>query len=66
MWEQAQKIIDLLVFIAWKVDKYGVFSGPYFPVFGLNTGKYRPEKNSAMLNIFSKIYEKFVLENLTS
>ena len=29
-----------------KVSKYGVFSGPYFPVFGLNTGKYVPEKNS--------------------
>ena len=28
----------------WKVPKYGVFSGPYFPVFGLNTGKYGPEK----------------------
>ena len=25
---------------AWKVSKYGVISGPYFPVFGLNTGKY--------------------------
>ena len=30
--------------IVWKVPKYGVFSGPYFPVFGLNTGKYGPEK----------------------
>ena len=28
----------------WKVSKCGVFSGPYFPVFGLNTGKYGPEK----------------------
>ena len=27
-----------------KSSKYGVFSGPYFPVFGLNTGKYGPEK----------------------
>ena len=37
-----------------KVPKYGVFSGPYFPSFGLNTsylsvfspnaGKYGPEK----------------------
>ena len=27
----------------WKVSKYGVISGPYLPVFGLNTGKYRPE-----------------------
>ena len=23
--------------------KYGVISGPCFPVFGLNTGKYGPE-----------------------
>ena len=39
---------------AWKVSKIGVFSGPYFPVFGPNTeiyfvfspntGKYGPEK----------------------
>ena len=40
------------VVTAWKVSKYGVFSGPYFPAFGLNTeyifspnaGKYGPEK----------------------
>ena len=25
------------------MSKYGVISGPYFPVFGLNTGKYGPE-----------------------
>ena len=25
---------------AWKVSKYGVFSGPYFPLFGLNTEIY--------------------------
>ena len=31
---------------AWKMSKYGVFSGPYFPVFSPNTGtgKYGPEK----------------------
>ena len=28
-----------------KVSKYGVFSGPYFSVFGLNTRKYGAEKN---------------------
>ena len=28
---------------AWKVSKYGVIYGPYFPVFGLNTGKCGPE-----------------------
>ena len=26
------------------MSKYGVFSGLYFPIFGLNTGKYGPEK----------------------
>ena len=25
---------------AWKVPKYGVISGPYFPEFGLNTEIY--------------------------
>ena len=25
------------------MSKYGVISGPYFPVFVLNTGKYGPE-----------------------
>ena len=25
---------------AWKVSKYRVFSGPYFPAFGLNTDRY--------------------------
>ena len=29
---------------AWKVSIHGVFSGPYFPILGLNTGKYGPEK----------------------
>ena len=24
--------------------KYGVFAGPYFPVFSPNAGKYGPEK----------------------
>ena len=29
-----------------KLSKYGVISGLYFPVFGLNTGKYGPEITS--------------------
>ena len=32
---------------AWKVSKYEVLSGPYFPVFGLNTGKYGPRKTTS-------------------
>ena len=27
-----------------KMSKYGVFSGPYFPLFRLNIGTYQPEK----------------------
>ena len=27
-------------YTAWNVSKYGVIFDPYFPVFGLNTGKY--------------------------
>ena len=27
-----------------KMSKYGVFSAPYFPAFGLNTGRCGPEK----------------------
>ena len=30
-------------FTAWNVSKYGVISGLYSSVFGLNTGKYEPE-----------------------
>ena len=41
-------------YTAWKVSKYGYFSGPYFPSFGLNVErysvkirrKYGTEKNS--------------------
>ena len=29
-----------LYYTVWKVSKYGVFSGPYFPVFGMNTEIY--------------------------
>ena len=34
----------IIIFIARKVSKYGVVSGPYFPVLGLKTRKYGPEK----------------------
>ena len=37
------KIFPSDIYTGWKVSKYGVISGPYFPVFGLNTGKYGPE-----------------------
>ena len=42
--EKLQKVLLANKVTAWKVSKHGVFSGPYFPVFGLNTGKYEQEK----------------------
>ena len=45
-----------------KVSKYGVFSGPYFPVFGLNTGKYGPEK-TPYLDSFYAVYHISVPRN---
>ena len=31
-------------YTAWKVSKYGVLFGSYFPLFSPDTGKYGPEK----------------------
>ena len=39
------------------MSKYGVLSGPYFPVFSLNTGKYGPEK-TPYLDTFHAVYTK--------
>ena len=33
-----------LINVIFVLSKYGVFSGPYFPVFSRNTRKYGPEK----------------------
>ena len=38
------KNLQVCLTTAWKISKCGVFSGPYFPAFGLNTGNYGPEK----------------------
>ena len=37
------KVPIVMLSTAWKVFKYGVIYGAYFPVFGLNAGKYEPE-----------------------
>ena len=41
-----------------KVSKYGVISGPYFPVFGLNTGKYGPEITPYLDTFYTVEYSK--------
>ena len=48
----------LVLDTARKMPIYGVFSGPYFPVFGLNTGKYGPEEFSAQWQVQNLISEK--------
>ena len=45
-------------YTAWEVSKYGVFSGPYFPVFSQNTGKYGPEE-TPYLDTFHAVIAKF-------
>ena len=51
----------LPTFTVWKVSNYGVFSGPYFPVFSPNAGKYGPEK-TPYLDTFHVVF--YQLQNL--
>ena len=48
-------------FTAWKVFKYGVFSGLYYNVFGMNIGKYGSEK-TPYLDTFHAVF--FTVTNL--
>ena len=45
--------VTVITFTAWKVFKYRIFSGPYFPAFGLNTEcrKIRTRKSSVFGHI---------------
>ena len=45
---------------AWKVSNYGVFSGPHFPAFSPNAGKYGPQKKF----MFGHISDSDVLQSL--
>ena len=44
------------------MSKYGVISGPYFPIFGLNTGKYGPEI-TPYLDTFHAVKLSFAILN---
>ena len=55
--------IVTVVYTAWKVSKYGVFSGPYFPVFIPNTGKYGPEKNPYLDTFHVVLFPYYVIYN---
>ena len=42
------------------MSKCGVFSGPYFPVFSANAGKYGPEKTLYLGTFHAvKLFKKF-------
>ena len=64
------KTLSFNISVALKVSKYRVFSGPYFPVFGLNTEIYsvhlRPEK-TPHLDTFHAVFvsRKCILGCLT-
>ena len=40
----------------WKVSNYGVFSGPYFSAFGLNTEIYGVFEKTSYLDTFHAVY----------
>ena len=40
VWRKLGRVMLRNLITAWKVSKYGVFSGPYFPVLDLNTEIY--------------------------
>ena len=53
--------LTLIIRLTWKVSKYGVIFGPYFPVFGLNTEIYSVNVriHSEYRNIRTRNYSVF-------
>ena len=49
---------------AWKVPKHGVISGPHFPVFSPNTGKYNRPEITPYLDTFHALDEE-TFENIS-
>ena len=43
--------------------KYGVFSGPYFPVFSPNTGEYGPEKTPFLGTFHAVLIRSMVIKD---
>ena len=57
IWTQLDiKKLTSSITTAWKVSRYGLISGPYFPVFGLKIGKYGPEI-TPYLDTFHAVYK---------
>ena len=47
-------------YTVWKVSIYGVSSGPYFPVFSPNMGKYGPKKTPSLDTFYAVGFWKFI------
>ena len=58
------KYCNRICYTGWKVSKYGVISGPYFPVFGLNTGKYGPEITPYLDTFHAVLLEADSIKNI--
>ena len=55
-YDVSQILYESPTFTAWKVSKYGVISGPYFPVFGLN-------RNNCVFGNFSRSVLLYVFDS---
>ena len=56
-----QILVSGTFYTAWKVSKYGGFSGPYFPVFSPSTTKYGPEKPPYLDTFHADLLKKTTL-----
>ena len=61
-------IRDMITVTTWKVSKYGVISGPYFPLFGLNTEIFSVQENTDQkkLRIWSLFRQCVEMKNLST
>ena len=53
----------MTVYLRIKVSKYGVISGPYFPVFGLNTGNRIPSEYMKRRTRSKLVFGQFLLND---
>ena len=50
----------MVIYTVWKVSKYGIFSGSYFPEYGKYGPKYGPEKTPYLDNFDTVLKSKKV------
>ena len=55
----------ITTFTAWKLSKYGVISGTYFPIFGLNTERYSVSLRIQSISLYSVRIQENTNQNET-